>query len=367
MSNKRIDSVVTCVLPERSMFGFATRQLITDLETYCRELDFNVEFCKSIPCLIFKVSSARSRITIFVYPGNLNPVVASLPKFIIKVVIVLVFRFLHAVGKKIILYVYDFPIEQNLFTWSNLRYEKLSRIVEKMLLDTVDVLLVFNELMASYISRRYNIRRDKFVLFEVLDYGTNIEIINMNRNSSTGNEVRIICASNFSNPRVSRIVKEFVMRCREASHDNQVLFYIVGKGGSKLLDIALPNVVAFEEMDPEELEKRMYLQCRFGLVLKISQYNEFGSTSKFSSYVHAGLPVVVPEEYVYLSGLVKKYRIGIVFKDCLDLINKLKMLTQEEYTKLSANVKRLGAKIRQGYFFKKALLQAFKLLHQKVS
>jgi hypothetical protein len=272
---------------------------------------------------------------------------------------------LHAVGRRIIIYVYDLPIEQNLFTWGNLRYEKLSRIIEKMLLDTVDVLLVFNELMTSYMSKQYSVHRDKFVLLEVLDYGADIKVFVQDRGFPMVDKSWIIVyATNFSNPKVRKAVKEFIMRCYEEDY-GKVKLILVGKESSMILSTVTPNVIVFDEMDSERLEEKVYSQSHFGLVLKVSQYYEFGSTSKFSSYLHAGLPVVVPEEYVYLSKLVKKYGVGIVFKDCKDLINKLKVLTQEEYVKISISAKRLGIKIRQGYFFKKALFQALKLLYRR--
>jgi len=365
MAGKESDSIITCTLPEKNTFGSATRQLITDLETYCRELGFNVEFYKSLSRSFLKGFLIRSHIIILPYPAILNTVITSSFQFIIKLITILILRFLYTVGRRIIIYVYDLPIEQNLFTWGNLKYEKLSRIIEKMLLDAVDVILVFNELMASYTSKYYGVRRDKFVLFEVLDYGADIKVSAQNRAFPMDDKSWVIAyATNFSNPKVRKTIKEFIMRCYEEDY-GKVKLILVGKESSMILNTVTPNVIVFDELSPEKLEEKVYSQSHFGLVLKVSQYYEFGSTSKFSSYLHANLPVVVPEEYVYLSKLVKKYGVGIVFKDCKDLIDKLKVLTQEEYVKISISAKRLGIKIRQGYFFKKALFQALKLLYQR--
>jgi hypothetical protein len=231
--------------------------------------------------------------------------------------------------------------------------------------EAMDVLLVFNELMASYTSKYYGVHRDKFVLFELLDYGADIKVSAQNRAFPMDDKSWVIAyAANFSDPKVRKTVKEFIIRCYEEGY-GKVKLILVGKESSMLLNTVTPNVIVFDEMSPEKLEEKVYSQSHFGLVLKMNQYYEFGSTSKFSSYLHAGLPVVVPEEYIYLSKLVKKYEVGIVFKDCRDLINKLKVLAQEEYIKISISAKRLGIKIRQGYFFKKALFQALKLLYQR--
>jgi hypothetical protein len=75
--------------------------------------------------------------------------------------------------------------------------------------------------------------------------------------------------------------------------------------------------------------------------------------SKFSSSVHAGLPVLVPEEYRYLYSVVKRFGVGLCFKDCKDLAERLRDLRLEEYERLRRNAARLGFLLRRGYFFKR--------------
>ena len=74
----------------------------------------------------------------------------------------------------------------------------------------------------------------------------------------------------------------------------------------------------------------VYRYFHFGLVLKWTWYNEFGTTSKFASYVHAGLSVVVPEEFRYLCSFVNRFGVGLCFKDCIDLAERLRDLRPEE-------------------------------------
>ena len=76
------------------------------------------------------------------------------------------------------------------------------------------------------------------------------------------------------------------------------------------LNIAYANLLAVIEQKSLPI---IYNRSSFGLVLKASPYYEFGSTSKFPSYIHSGLPVLVPQDYQYLSTIVKKYSVGIIF------------------------------------------------------
>jgi hypothetical protein len=102
----------------------------------------------------------------------------------------------------------------------------------------------------------------------------------------------------------------------------------------------------------------VYRYFHFGLVLKWSWYNEFGTTSKFSSYIHASLLVLVPEDFRYLCSVVKRFGVGLCFKDCKDLAERLRDLRPEEYERLRRNAARLGFLLRRGYFFKRALFHA---------
>ena len=75
----------------------------------------------------------------------------------------------------------------------------------------------------------------------------------------------------------------------------------------------------------------VYRYFHFGLVLKWTWYNEFGTTSELASYVHVGLPVVVPEEFRYLCSFVNRFGVGLCFEDCKDLAEWLRGLRPEKY------------------------------------
>ena len=342
---------IICLLPEKTMYGRATSQLITDIEAYCRELGFSVKYSRSLTYGILQSILGRYKLYITLYPGLFNPIVRSSVQFVVKLVIGLVLLFLRFLGKKIIFYVYDLPIEQNVFVWGKILREKQSRAIEALYLRVASSLLVFNELTLRYLSTQYKLPKHKFECFEILDYGFDISPPEKNA-VVPKTKIRIVYSAGFNNPKVRWKVVEFLLSCPELAN---IEFLLVGRD-SDLVEVVKYNVRKLSEVEQRYLPV-IYGSCDFGLVLKASAYYEFGATSKFSSYLHSGLPVLVPENYFYLTSVVRRYGVGIVFKDCKDLVAKLSSLTPQQYSLLIYNVRLLGYRIKHGYFFKKSLLK----------
>jgi hypothetical protein len=170
-------SHVICLLPERERFGKATQQLIVDIEVFCRELGFSTKTIRSLISFISNLVFSRYKLYIVLYPGTYSPIVKSFREFIIKVLISLGLYFLRLLGRKIILYVYDLPIEQNVFIWGKVPNERFSRIIEMMFLKNASVILVFNILSSRWLIARYNLDMNRFEYFELLDYGSNIQTL----------------------------------------------------------------------------------------------------------------------------------------------------------------------------------------------
>jgi hypothetical protein len=74
----------------------------------------------------------------------------------------------------IVFYIYDLPIEQNIFTWYKVPNEKLLRIVEASFLRSPSSLMVFNKLTSVYLSSQYKLPTHKFEYFEILNYGFDV-------------------------------------------------------------------------------------------------------------------------------------------------------------------------------------------------
>jgi len=67
---------------------------------------------------------------------------------------------------------------------------------------------------------------------------------------------------------------------------------------------------------------------------------------------------VVSREYKYLSEIVKKYEVGILYDYLEEIPDILKGYERVQYQKLARNAFLLGQKLKSGYFFKKAIGEA---------
>jgi hypothetical protein len=297
----------------------------------------------------FVAALLRGRFVVVLYPGFLDPVARSFLWFLSNLLYLFVYMFFAVMlRRRFVLYVYDLPIEQHLARCGWVPHINLSRVFERLFLRFASVLLVFNWLNVIYLSKIYGLDRRKFSLLEVLDYGADISG-DVEFCGGFSRRFYVIHAANFINPVVRDLFSNFVKSCRT----DFVKFFAIGRGAESL-EVAVGKLPV---VDSAYLPM-VYRYFHFGLVLKWSWYYEFVSTSKFASYVHAGLPVLVPEEYRYLCSVVKRFGVGLCFKDCKDLAERLRDLRPEEYERLRRNAARLGFLLRRGYFFKKALFRA---------
>jgi hypothetical protein len=296
----------------------------------------------------FVVALLRGRVAVVLYPGFLWPIATSFLGLLYTLLHLFVFLFFAVMFKRrFILYVYDLPIEQRLAAGGWVPHVGFSRLFERLLFRFASALLVFNRLNVVYLSKIYSLNRRKFSLLELLDYGSDISG-DVKVCGGFGHRFYVIYATNFI-PVVRSAFSDFVKSCRT----DIIRFFAVGRGAESL-EVAVGRLPV---VDSAYLSM-VYRYFHFGLVLKWTWYYEFVSTSKFSSYVHAGLPVLVPEEYRYLCSVVKRFGVGLCFKDCKDLAERLRDLRPEEYERLRRNAARLGFLLRRGYFFKKALFRA---------
>jgi hypothetical protein len=69
---------VVCLLPEKTLFGRATSQLIADIEEHCRELGFSVKYSWSLASSVIQLILSEHKLWIILYPGLFNSIVQSL-------------------------------------------------------------------------------------------------------------------------------------------------------------------------------------------------------------------------------------------------------------------------------------------------
>ncbi|MFQ5885467.1 MAG: hypothetical protein ACE5IO_10260, partial [Thermoplasmata archaeon] len=229
--------------------------------------------------------------------------------------------------------------------------------VEEILMKSFDVLCVFNEQMKKAIIGRYDISDKKFVEFEILDYGVVFS-------PSKGKECEtsrwtIVYAGGLDKKYLGEWVKDL-------PRSEAMRYEFIGTNGDWLSEINRGDFIYRGFMNPENLLNHISRNAHFGIIGMASdawrEYCNYGTTSKFSAYLSAGLPLVVSSEYVYISSLVKKYGIGLLFDSLNDISARVQDLSASDYERMRNRCLRLGERIRTGRFFKRAVSRAMNRL-----
>lgn len=121
-------------------------------------------------------------------------------------------------------------------------------------------------------------------------------------------------------------------------------------------------------MDDAHLLMRMHDGGGFGLVWGngecLRDYMKIDCSYKESTYLAAGLPVIVRDENPSAQ-LVQENGLGIVVTTLNEAVARINKMSEEEYGKLIANVNSFDHLIRNGYFTKHALIEAVFKAYQK--
>lgn len=84
------------------------------------------------------------------------------------------------------------------------------------------------------------------------------------------------------------------------------------------------------------------------------EYTKINNPSKFSQYIVAGLPIIAWKEAA-VAKIIKKYNIGFIVNNLIEIDNILNNLTEKEYNIYLKNVISLREKLIKGYHLKKAI------------
>ena len=83
-------------------------------------------------------------------------------------------------------------------------------------------------------------------------------------------------------------------------------------------------------------------------------YLRVNNPHKTSLYLASGIPVIIWKEAA-LADFIEKQHCGILVDSIDDITEKIKKMSDQEYCEIQKNVCDIGKKIRDGYFYKKAL------------
>lgn len=121
-----------------------------------------------------------------------------------------------------------------------------------------------------------------------------------------------------------------------------------------------PNVIPYE------------LKGDFGLIWDgdaldtcngvFGEYTKYNNPHKLSLYIAAGIPVIVWKQAA-IADFVEKYNIGFSVESLHDISGVIDSLTLQEYEGYKSNICKLQAKVVDGYFTKRALVEVEKILN----
>ncbi|WP_000384542.1 hypothetical protein [Streptococcus mitis] len=217
-------------------------------------------------------------------------------------------------------------------------------IADLKLLPRFDYVISHNKFMSEYL-HSIGISSEKIVNLEIFDYLYNEPVPEIIRN----NGKKVIVAGN-----LTREKSGYVYKLKELNVD--MCLYGVNYEGD------IPDDIYKGAFSPDELIQ--HLEGNFGLVWdgtsvekctgNTGAYLKYNNPHKTSLYLAANLPVIIWSQAA-MADFVKRNNIGIVIDDLHHLSESLKGVSEKDYQEMQQNVRMIGKKIRQGYYFNTAL------------
>ena len=255
-------------------------------------------------------------------------------------------KFLKKRNFKVYLLIHDIESLRNkkIKSFSDFKHTIIYFLQNKTVLERVDGIIAHNDKMKSELIR-LGISENKIVSLEIFDY-----LIPDFNEDKKYNKEKILLAGNFD-IRKTRYA-------RELPEKTEFEIY-----GINFESEHLPNNVHYKgAFTPDELPN--YLQGGFGLVWDgdsahtcsgmYGEYLKINNPHKASLYLASGFPIIVWSQSA-LADFVRNNNCGILVNSLFEISETLKSISEGEYQELIKNSKKIGRKIRQGYYLRTAL------------
>jgi len=227
------------------------------------------------------------------------------------------------------------------------RGRKMDIVRERMVFSNFTHAVCHSEKMADFLKNELKFKGETYIL-GFFDYLVKSESDLDSRNSPKPDEkFKIAYAGN-----LSKWKSAFLYKIAEMN-SNRYIFNLYGKGYDGPV---MKNTLEFKgAFPPDELPAK--LDGHFGLVWDgedISQpsgltgkYLQYNSPHKASLYIVSGLPLIVWKGSAVYK-LVEQYNIGFGIDSLLELDERLKGITQEQYATWRANIPNLAKQLANG-------------------
>ena len=229
-------------------------------------------------------------------------------------------------------------------TFKEFKHSIIYFLQNKTVLEKVDGIIAHNDKMKVELVR-LGIPEDKVVSLEIFDY-----VIPHYVEKTTYEKNTVIVAGNFDIRKTKY--------ARQLPESPEFSIY-----GINFEEEHLPKNVHYKgAFSPDELPH--HLQGGFGLVWDgdsphtcsgmYGEYLKMNNPHKASLYLASGFPMIVWSQSA-LADFVRKNQCGIIVDSLFEISKSLDSLSEEDYQELIKNSKKIGEKIRDGYFLKTAL------------
>ena len=254
---------------------------------------------------------------------------------------------------KFIFLIHDLEsIRKSLLKGNSQFLEERGVIADEVLLKKADYIICHNKSMKKYLLL-HGFDNQKLVELEIFDYLHDCKL-SLNRKKDNS----IIIAGNLLKEKAGYVYKLI---------EKDIIQYKINLFGPNYTGPKdKDNIYYYGECLPDQLPEK--LKGAFGLVWdgtelngchgKAGEYIKYNNPHKCSLFLASGIPVIIWKEAA-LADFVKENGVGILVESLDDILEKICHITDDEYAQLVVNTNKIGTKLRDGFYFKKALKDIF--------
>lgn len=228
---------------------------------------------------------------------------------------------------------------------------------DMQLIKHFDYIIAHNDAMVKFLKNK-GINYNKIINLKMTDYLVN------NGNCSKRHLSKMIVFS-------GNLGKSLFLNKLKKENDINISFSLnlYGNGFSKKDETEILKYKGC--FSPDDIIRNM--EGSFGLVWDgdeitscvgtLGEYTKINNPHKLSMYIVAGLPVIVWRKAA-VAALVKKYNIGFVVNDLVEIDDILNNIDKKTYQDYLCNVMKLREKVMVGYHFKSAIKRVIDILEE---
>lgn len=216
-----------------------------------------------------------------------------------------------------------------------------------------NIVICHNEKMKQYLLSQ-GFSEKQLVKLEIFDYLT--ETPNIEHSNDRKQSVNI--AGNLAKAKCG-----YIYDIANQDHMSCIKIHLYGINFNQ--DIQNKNLVYHGSFKPEELPSVM--EGGFGVVWdgesaetckgNTGEYLKFNNPHKTSLYLASEIPIIIWKQAA-LAGFIEENKLGLTVNSLYDVENSIRNMTDDEYSLICENTKRVAERIRTGYYFYSSLDEA---------